>query len=133
VKKSRFTEEQIIAILREQEYRYTLSYYAALGLFLLFTTRAKINHPFFHFLGRVSYSVYLLGPIVQELIFFALPPPMHRGIPGHVYILATMILTVLLSWICYVLVEKPAIAEGKRLSAWLDSGKRRRSPATEVI
>lgn len=118
---------------QETWYRYTLSYYAAFGLFLLLTARNRITHPAFYFLGRISYSVYLIGPIAQELIFLLLPPVEHREIPGHLYVLATMLLTVLLSWACYTLAEKPAIALGKRLSAWLDGGERRRSPATEVI
>lgn len=119
--------------LQETWYRYTLSYYAALLLFFVLTTRWRLHAPAFQFLGRISYSVYLLGAVMQELLFLAAPPERFRAVPAHVYVVATMALTIVAATLAYRFVEKPSIAIGRRIAARLDHGARRTSPATEVI
>ncbi|MBY9064147.1 acyltransferase [Sphingomonas yunnanensis] len=114
-------------------YRYTASYYVALAVFLLMTTRWRVSGAVFQYLGRVSYSVYLFAPVVQDVVVRALPPAAHRAISPHLYVVAIMLASVAVASICYVLIEKPAIALGKRLSARLDHGERFRSPSSEVI
>lgn len=114
-------------------YRYTITYYAALLLFILFTTRWRIHGRAFRYLGAVSYSVYLLAPVVQEAVVLLVPPPAYPGVSPHIYVLATMALSVAAASCSYHLIEKPAIALGKRLSAYLDHGASRRSPTTEVV
>lgn len=113
-------------------YRYVASYYVALTLFLLLTTRWRVDGAVFQYLGRVSYSVYLLAPVVQEIVLRAYPAE-TSGMAKHLYVLVIMLLSIAVASACYYLVEKPMITLGKRLSAYLDHGERHRSPTSEVI
>ncbi|MGQ5836139.1 acyltransferase family protein [Serratia sp. IR-2025] len=79
------------------------------------------------FLGRISYSVYMVHMIV---LYFVLYEANQLGIEGWLsYIVvpgATVIISVVLSYMTYTLIEKPFIALGKRLTA---SKERQASPA----
>ena len=66
------------------------------------------------FLGRISYSVYLFGPLGQELAMKAhafLP----EGAPTLLTVALAMILTLPIAATTYRLVEAPAIAMGRTL------------------
>ncbi len=98
----------------ETWWRYANSYLLALTLFILFTTRIKIYAPSALFLGRISYSVYLFGPLGQELAMKAhvfLP----QGAPALLTVALAMVFTLAIAATTYRLVEKPAIAMGKSL------------------
>ncbi|EZP77633.1 acyltransferase [Parageobacillus genomosp. 1] len=98
----------------ESWYRYTLSYYTAIGMFVLFTTKVKLVNPVFIFLGKISYSLYLMHLIVSALIF-------EHSLFGHaiknIYLLMaiSLIISLITSTITYYLVEKPFIKLGKNL------------------
>ena len=98
----------------ETWWRYANSYLLALTLFILFTTRIKIYAPSALFLGRISYSVYLFGPLGQELAIKA-HPLLPQGAPALLTVALAMVLTVPIAATTYLLVEKPAIAMGKSL------------------
>ncbi|MEA3535451.1 acyltransferase [Rhizobium sp. CC-YZS058] len=99
----------------ETWYRYLISYYAAMALFVLFTARIRLTHPVLIYLGTISYSLYLFGPIGQELANILLGSAVER-IPIHLFILLAMVFSIIMAALTYRFVEAPAIALGRRLS-----------------
>jgi len=85
---------------------------AALIFFGAFATRAAgvWNHSILAFLGRISYSVYLVHPIV--LFVFAL-----MAVQGFGLIICTFAATIAISTVTYRFVELPAIRFGHRRKA----------------
>lgn len=59
------------------------------------------------FLGRISFSLYLLHPIVMVLV--------HPYAEGYGFIIAVCGLTVPLAWLSFTYVETPGIALGRAL------------------
>jgi peptidoglycan/LPS O-acetylase OafA/YrhL len=100
----------------ETWYRYTISYGAAIGFFALCTSRARIDFAGMRYLGRISYSVYLFGPVAEQIVLLSLLPRLGIGQGGHFYIAVTMLLAVAMAAIIYRLVEAPSIAFGRRMS-----------------
>ncbi len=112
----------------ETWWRYANSYLLALTLFILFTTRIKIYAPSALFLGRISYSVYLFGPLGQELAMKA-HPFLPQGAPALLTVALAMVLTLPIAATTYRLVEKPAIAMGKSLCRRLQQRRDERRDA----
>lgn len=100
---------------QETWYRYAITYYFAFGLFMLLTTRVKLNHRALAWLGMISYSVYLLGPIAQEIVQKAIGVDNLASVPIHLVILLAGLLTIAASYVNWRLVEAPAQAFGRRL------------------
>lgn len=98
----------------ETWYRYLLSYAAALIIFMIFTTRIRINIRVFSYLGRISYSLYLFHPIVIAAAAGGLGEHLSTLSP-HLAVVLILVATVLLSAAIYELLEKPAIELGKSL------------------
>jgi len=99
---------------QETWYRYTLSYFTAILLFIAGTTNFKIDSKITSYLGRISYSVYLLGELGQkvgETVLQNIP-----GMPLHVGILISMATTILAASIVYRLIEAPSITLGRTIS-----------------
>jgi peptidoglycan/LPS O-acetylase OafA/YrhL len=85
---------------------------AAIVFFVPFLTRraAFWSHPVFSFLGRHSYSIYLLHPIVLQLATSA-----HlSGVP---LLVTTIPVTMVLAVVTYRLIEAPPIRLGHKLTA----------------
>ena len=99
----------------ETWHKYMISYYAAMAIFLVFTGRIKLTHPVFVFLGTISYSLYLSGPIGQELANIMLGDAV-RFLPVHVFIALAMLFSIAMSIVSYRLVEAPSVALGRRIS-----------------
>ncbi len=114
----------------ETWWRYMNSYLLALTLFILFTTRIKIDAPSALFLGRISYSVYLFGPLGQELAMKA-HPYLPKGAPALLAVALAMVLTLPISATTYRLVEKPAISMGKSLRRRLQDRRDALRPAPQ--
>lgn len=110
----------------ETWYRYTLSYYSAIGLFVLLTTKVRITNPLFVKLGLISYSIYLLGPIAQVLVQNAIGVDRLAHIPIHLVILVATLVTIAAAWLVYRFVEHPSQNLAKRLTTM-------RSVAPEAI
>lgn len=100
----------------ETWYRYTIAYYAGMALFALFTTRLRITHPVFVWLGAISYSVYLLGPVAQPIVEYILPYRQLAPYPIHVTIVLTCVLTVIMAYLSYRFIELPFQTLGKKLA-----------------
>ncbi len=100
----------------ETWYRYTISYGAAIGFFALCTSKARINFAGTRYLGRISYSIYLFGPVAEQIVLLSLLPRLGIGQGAHLYIVVAMVLAVALAAVIYRFVEAPSIAFGRRMS-----------------
>ena len=93
-----------------------------LGLFILLSTKLKLNHRVSTWLGEISYSMYLFHPIVFYTLFVLLR---DRHLPwlaeAHlaVYLLLSVLGSIAFSAIIYYAVEKPMIRWGRKLSGAL--------------
>lgn len=101
----------------ETWYRYTIAYYSGMALFALFTTKLRITHPVFVWLGAISYSVYLLGPVAQPIVEYILPYRQLAPYPIHVMILLAWVLTVVMAYLSYRFIELPSQTLGKKLAS----------------
>jgi len=86
--------------------------------FVVFLVAIRLERPRSHFLARIgliSYSMYLFHGVVNALVYRVLP---LTGQPSDI---ATMLactgLTLALSWLVYLTVERPMIGLGRRISS----------------
>lgn len=99
----------------ETWYKYVISYWMAMFIFAFFTVYVKIAHPLFVYLGTVSYSLYLFGPIGQELANIIIKDSLYT-LPVHVFVLLAVFLSIVIASFVYRFVEAPAIRIGRRLA-----------------
>lgn len=99
----------------ENWYKYFISYILALLMFKAFAYY-KPSGKILVFLGTISYSLYLLHPIFgMELPFKLYDKAYYDGHP-LVFIAFFCVFSVAAAWLCYNLVEKPCIRQGKKLT-----------------
>lgn len=89
-----------------------LAYLFALVLFATFATRIRITLRPIAWVGRISYSIYLLHPAA----FSAVPIILTIGAPLSLYLLVAVCASVAVAWVSYILVEVPSIKMGAALS-----------------
>lgn len=84
-------------------------------IFALQSTRARtvLMRPFLQFLGRISYSLYLIHPLVQLGVIHAL----HRHLPLPATLAVALIATLPVAVLSYRFIELPAIKLGQRLGS----------------
>ncbi|RON64220.1 hypothetical protein BK669_09475 [Pseudomonas fluorescens] len=110
--------------LRESAWNFIGSYWAALLFFMLTTTVLKLENRMLAFLGAISYSVYLTHPFFLELADSKVNLQNGFNLPVFVlYCLGTLVLSSL----CYFLIEKRSIGLGRQINAHLDARLTRRS------
>lgn len=101
------------------DFRWGVSYPIALALFWGVCAWRRASSGVLVGLGVISYSVYLFHALVVDLLGRALAAGAIGGalasLPAMIAI--TLVATAALSVATYALVEKPAIAAGRRLSA----------------
>jgi peptidoglycan/LPS O-acetylase OafA/YrhL len=83
-----------------------------LGLFSLFATALKITFKPLAWVGKISYSVYLLHGVAISAILNILSP----GLPLGVYLLTVAAAALPISWASYTAVEAVGIRWGATLS-----------------
>ncbi len=100
---------------------YTIAYALGFIVFIAGTSVARIETRLTDWLGRISYSIYLLHPVVAELIYLALlREPVDspwRTQPLAVYLVGVAALTLCAASLVFRFVEAPAIRLGHRLAA----------------
>lgn len=110
--------------LGENAWNYTGSYFSALVFFMVTTTVLKLDNRVLVFLGAISYSIYLIHPFFLELADSTVN--LQDGFDFSVFILYCLG-TLVLSTLCYFLIEKRSIGLGRRINAALDARFARKS------
>jgi peptidoglycan/LPS O-acetylase OafA/YrhL len=90
-----------------------------LGLFILFSTKLKINNRLCTWFGEISYSLYLFHPLVFYSLFILVRDghlPALNGAHLSFYLMLSVLGSVVLSAATYYLIEKPAIRLGRKLA-----------------
>ena len=93
-----------------------------LGLFILLSTTLKLNHRITTWLGEISYSMYLFHPIVFYTFFALLRDgrlPWLADAHLAVYLLLSVLGSIVLSAMIYYAVEKPMMRLGRKFSGIL--------------
>jgi peptidoglycan/LPS O-acetylase OafA/YrhL len=93
-----------------------------LGLFILLSTKLKLNNRFSTWLGEISYSMYLFHPIVFYTLFVMLRDgrlPWLADAHLAVYLMLSVLGSIVLSTLIYYAVEKPMMRLGRKLSGTL--------------
>ena len=105
-----------------------LGVYLGIGLFLVaFRCKALLARPVMVWLGRISYSLYLMQ-VACVLAGVALAAQLPSGTAKLAVLLATIPFSLLVADLCARFVEKPAIALGKAIIR-----RGRRAPIYEGI
>ncbi len=98
----------------ETWYRYAISYGIAIAVFYVFTTTIRIRSTLLFFLGSISYSVYLVHPLVFSLVQRSgLEALMLTTFGRSVAAAASLSLVVLASTATYFGIERPALQVGR--------------------
>jgi peptidoglycan/LPS O-acetylase OafA/YrhL len=95
------------------------SYSLGLSMFIIGNLVFKIKNRFMVWIGTISYSLYLLHPVVLYSLFWYLKnkaPYWLMTLHLSVYIVFTMVFSMILSALVYYLVEKPAIDYAHKLT-----------------
>lgn len=95
------------------------SYTLGLSLFIMGNLVFKITNRFMAWTGTISYSLYLVHPVIFYSLFWYLKnkaPYWFMTFHLSVYIGFTMVFTIVLSAIIYYSVEKPAIDFAHKLT-----------------
>jgi peptidoglycan/LPS O-acetylase OafA/YrhL len=95
--------------------------YFGIGLFLAVVHRQWLTSLPLLFLGRISFSVYLLHPIFLEL-GFRLSAPFPYPYNAIAQVTTTFLCTGVVAWLAFTYIEKPAINLGRwcidRMPRW---------------
>lgn len=107
-------------------YNYFLPYVLAICIFVVGTLWMKVTIPPAVWIGRISYSIYLMHPVVFLLMLRVLmmmrPDSWWRTQHLITYLVINIVLTIALSALTYRWIEQPAIAMGRRLARrWFDT------------
>lgn len=95
------------------------SYMFGLAIFIFGSLVFKIQNPFMAWTGTISYSLYLIHPIILYTLFWYLrnkAPYWLMTFHLSTYIGFTIVFTIVLSAIIYYSVEKPAIDFAHKLT-----------------
>jgi peptidoglycan/LPS O-acetylase OafA/YrhL len=88
--------------------------------------RVALTRPF-KFLANISYSLYVIHPLVGYVTMQLL---MAAGLAYVPALMVALALVIAVAWAMHVCIEAPMIVLGKRLSdAWFGSPKRDTAPA----
>ena len=94
------------------------SYFAAFVVFFFSIHFFKIKSTFLSFIGRISYSIYLMhGPVIYAGIYYLdnFGQSLHGKISVYLSLLVVSLVTFLLSYCTYTWIERPSQLFGKRI------------------
>jgi peptidoglycan/LPS O-acetylase OafA/YrhL len=95
------------------------SYSLGLSMFIIGNLVFKIKNRFMVWIGTISYSLYLIHPVVFYSLFWYLKnkaPYWLMTFHLSFYIAFTMVFSIVLSAVIYYSVEKPAIEYAHKLT-----------------
>lgn len=106
----------------KEEYwlRYMVSYYLALALFIILSTRFRLEGETMVWFGRISYSIYLFhvhAKIAVDLAADAIAP----GLNPAIKVVLSIALAIGMAHLIFRWIEKPAIELGKRINRGIAS------------
>jgi peptidoglycan/LPS O-acetylase OafA/YrhL len=100
------------------------------GCVYLLRDRVTMTPPF-RFLANISYSLYLIHPLLGYVTMRLL---MAGGVPYFVALPIALTLVIAVASAMYFYIEAPLIGLGKRLSvAWFGARKRSKTPALDEV
>lgn len=99
--------------------QFVMPYSLGVLLFALLASVVRVRAAFLVWLGTISYSLYLLHPVVMNVLLRLVDTgsPWVQGWPTGAYMLATAALTIVLSAATYRWIEQPAMRIGAALAA----------------
>ncbi|KZE10594.1 acyltransferase family protein [Priestia aryabhattai] len=98
-------------------YKYIITYTIALLSFILLSKSSNKEYIVLSFLGKISYSVYLLHPIFALAVYDQLIKTEFGKITGSYFIIALAIICALMAGtIFYYTIEKPLVNVGRSFS-----------------
>lgn len=105
---------------QEAFWRYIVTYSLALVLFIGLTTRFRLHHAAFRFLGAISYSLYLIHAIIGKpllTLIISTSPGLYQQHSELILlpIATSMLIAIGVSAITYYIIEQPCLQLGKRL------------------
>ena len=116
---------------------FTIGYALGVLLFIVGTRFVRVEWRPLAWIGLISYSIYLLHPVVHSPVLYGLKKlpadswwrSWHLGF----YVLAMLLLTIGVSALVYYLVERPSIRLGRRLAVqWFDKAGPAVAPSLET-
>lgn len=103
--------------LIENSFRFGVAHSLAFLLFFMGLHFLKSSSKPILWLGTISYSLYLLHPLVMQVTMkFVNSNTLLQGYHLSIYILTNILISVFIASIIYKFIEKPAIDLGHRLS-----------------
>jgi peptidoglycan/LPS O-acetylase OafA/YrhL len=90
--------------------RWFSAYAVAISVFLFFTYKVNFKHEFLSYIGRISYSMYLLHMLVLAFVFNTFSLFSYQLLGGIFSFVLTLILSVLLADISYRIFEMKSAA-----------------------
>ena len=85
------------------------SHLVAFIVFFLLITKVKLHSAFAVYLGRISYSLYLLHSLVIGVVFNVFGDFSYTNVGFYLVIISVLIGSVLSADICYRYIEKPGV------------------------
>jgi peptidoglycan/LPS O-acetylase OafA/YrhL len=117
----------LILILLGWQYNWEDIYVALIGIVAF--VWIKPNWKLTNWIGHSSYSLYLMHGLVGGNILFFLSHPKQGGLSDWWIILPTLVVCIVLCWIFYLVVEKPAVWASKSVSMKANKAKSPRKEA----
>jgi peptidoglycan/LPS O-acetylase OafA/YrhL len=106
--------------------RYITTYYTAIALFTLLTTRLKLNNPVLFYLGAISYSLYLVGGVVQKVIHQSVYGTVLAS-NGQVETAISIGVSIVVAGLLYRFIERPCVNLGRSVIRSANHGLERGS------
>jgi len=93
------------------------SHIVAFLLFFAFITKVKLRHKFFVYIGRISYSLYLLHSLIIGVVFYLLGDFSYTSLGFYCVMILVLLISVFVADISYRIIENPSVALAKKFTA----------------
>ncbi|WP_057832358.1 acyltransferase family protein [Colwellia sp. TT2012] len=90
---------------------------SAFTVFYLLVTKIKLNNPFFIYLGKVSYSLYLLHAVVIGAVFHLFGDFAFTSLGFALVFLTVLIVSIIVAELSCRFVEKPGVTLARKFTA----------------